>query len=485
MVLENKKIGARKVLFIVHDLYQDDAEFPLGIGYLSAMLHTNGYNVTVACQDIYHWSHEELAELFLKNESYDMIGLGFLSARFVETVIPLCKTINKYKKDALFVLGGHGASATPEYILEKVKADVVVIGEAEETIVELLEFPLSKIDGICFKDKSGKVIVTNKRPMIKHLDKLPFPAWDLFPMEIYTNNMLFPGQKPEEKSFPIITSRGCVNRCAFCYRMIKGIRFRSIQNVMDEMKILYNKYNVSFFVLQDELFAANLKRFKEFIQGLKDNGLYGKIKYSVGGIRADIVSEEMAKILKESGCQYVNIGFESVEQKVLDELQKNTTVEDNFRCAEILKKHEVITKLNFIWGSPSDTEETLKKSVEFIKRYNTYGELRTIRPITPYPGCPFYNLALRTGKIKNHDDFFKKFLNSDLVTINFTKLQTKKCHEILYKANVELIDDYIEHTDTPVEEGESMKKEFFKLYFEGNVKFRGARHNIKDKGESI
>jgi radical SAM superfamily enzyme YgiQ (UPF0313 family) len=469
----------KNVLFIVHDLYQDDNEFPLGIGYLASALQKRGHNVTIACQDLYHWSNEELAEKYLKNHLYDIIGLSFMSARFVETIIPLCSVINKYRKSALLVLGGHGPSATPEYVLKKLNADVVVVGEGDETIVDIAEKPLSDIKGIVYMS-DGNIIKNEPRELIKHLDTIPFPAWDLFPMDRYTDTMLFPGQEKKEKSFPIISSRGCTNRCAFCYRLTKGIRFRSIQNVMDEMKILYEKYNVSYFVLQDELFAASLKRLKAFVQGLKDNDLYGKVKYAVGGLRADLVTDDLAILLKESNCEHVSIGFESVEQKILDELQKNTTVEDNFRCAEILKKHNVIMKLNFIWGAPSDNKETLNKSVAFIKKYNTYGDLRTIRPITPYPVCPFYNLAVKKGKISEPEDFYNKFLNSDLITVNFTDIPDNECYKMLYQANSELIDDHVKHTDMTQEAGDEMKDAFHKLYFEGYTKFRGARHNVKE-----
>ena len=87
-----------KVLFIIHDVYQEDNDFPIGIGYMAAILKKEGVEVKVCCQDVFHYSDEALAESFLKNENYDIIGFGFLAARFKETVVGLCETINKYKK---------------------------------------------------------------------------------------------------------------------------------------------------------------------------------------------------------------------------------------------------------------------------------------------------------------------------------------------------------------------------------------------------
>lgn len=99
----NQKKG--KVLFIVHDVYQEDNDFPLGIAYLAAVLKRAGAEVKVCCQDIFHYSNEEMAEKFLKNEEYDLIGVGFLAARFKETVLGICETINKYKKKRLADFG--------------------------------------------------------------------------------------------------------------------------------------------------------------------------------------------------------------------------------------------------------------------------------------------------------------------------------------------------------------------------------------------
>jgi radical SAM superfamily enzyme YgiQ (UPF0313 family) len=177
--------------------------------------------------------------------------VGFLAARFKETVLGLCNTINAYKKDAWLVLGGHGPSPIPEYVLKKTNADIIVIGEGEDTIVDLIKCKinggdLSKIQGIAYNIR-GNVVINERRKPVRKLDSIPFPEWSIFPMEEYTTCLKFYGMvSPDEKSLPIITSRGCTNRCNFCYRLEKGIRFRSIPNVMEEIKILYQKYGVTY-----------------------------------------------------------------------------------------------------------------------------------------------------------------------------------------------------------------------------------------------
>lgn len=476
-----------KVLFIVHDVYQEDNQFPLGIAYLSAMLRDAGAEVTVCCQDVYHYSNDELAEKYLINKKYDLIGIGFLAARFKETVVDLCRTVDRYRNGAKIVFGGHGPSSEPEYVLQNSEADLIAIGEAEETIIEVLNavlnlFPFDNIKGIAYKDKHGEVHINERRKPIMKVDDIPFPAWDLFPMDIYTTNMQYHLQGDDERGFQILTGRGCVNRCTFCYRMEKGVRFRSIDNVLIEMKKLYDDYGVTYFAIQDEVFIASVDRLREFVDGLKRHGLLHKIKYNINaGIRANIATDELAVLLKESGCCYVNVGFESVTQECLDDFKKNTTVTDNYTTAELMKKHHVPMGINFIWGIMSDNAESLMKSVNFIKQFQSYNELRTIRPITPFPGCELYHYAIKQGLLQGPDDFFEKFKNSDLLTVNFTDIPDKEFYSLLLNANKELIFDYYQHTNGDMVQAQRMIDNFQNLYFGGEVKFRGARHFERKK----
>jgi len=239
----------------------------------------------------------------------------FLAARFKETVEPLCKVINQHKKNAWLVLGGHGPSAIPEHMLRKTGADVIAIGEAEATIVDLLNCKVNKgdlanIKGIAYRD--GKEVHINERQKtISDLDSIPFPAWDLFPMEKYTTCSVYPGQSETERNLAMLTTRGCTGRCSFCYRLVKGVRRRSMDNAIEEMKTLMSKYGVTYFFIADELTFFNKRRVFEFEEALKKSGL--KIKYYCD-VRANLVDKEVAESLQRSGCQLVNIGFESMEQ---------------------------------------------------------------------------------------------------------------------------------------------------------------------------
>lgn len=468
-----------KVLFIIHDVYQEDNHFPLGVGYMAAILKRNNVDVKVYCQDIFHYTNKELSEFLQKNE-FDLIGVGFLAARFKETIIDLCNTINRYKKKTWLVLGGHGSTPIPEYILEKTKADIVVMGEAEETIVELLKCKvdrgdLSKIKSIAYRDDEI-ITVNERRKPIRNLDSIPFPEWSLFPMERYTTCLQPFNALKEDRVLGILTMRGCINKCNFCYRMERGIRFRSIENVVEEMKILKEKYGVNYFLTYDELFVCSKKRIFELRDALERSRL--KIKFSCNA-RVDIFDEELVRCLKECGCQFLNFGMESSDQQVLNLMNKKTTVEQNIRAATLSKEAGIGLGLNFIWGNKGDTEESLKNNVKLIKKYNTYDQLRTIRPVTPYPGSDLYYEAIERSLLSGPEDFFNKFKNSDLLTANFTEIPTDKFYKLLFEANKELIIDHYLHTTKDMNAANRLIKDFYDLYFRGKVTFRGARHYVK------
>ncbi|MBE3094972.1 MAG: B12-binding domain-containing radical SAM protein [Actinobacteria bacterium] len=448
------------VLFIIHDNFQGDNQFPLNIGYLAAVLENAGYSIETYCMDVYHYTNKDLAKKLQENE-YKVIGLNFLAARFRETIIDLCITINKYKKNAWFVLGGHCVSAIPGYMLKETKCDIIVVGEGEEVIIDIMK---NKENNLPQKH------IIYSTP-IKDLDSLPYPAWHLFPMDIYTTNIVFPGMETGDKSFQMITSRGCINSCTFCMRITKGIRLRKLEDVINELKILNKKYRINVIRFQDELFLISKKRIQEFAKLLKDNNL--KIKFTANA-RVDIIDEELAILLKDIGCILLNVGFESSSQEVLNHIKKNTTIEQNEKVLKICKKIGIGYGLNFIWGYPEDTKETLMNNVRLIKKYNTYMQLRTIRPVVTYPGCGLYYEAISKGLLKDEEDFFNKFKNSDLITVNFTRYTDGECYKMLFDANVELIKDYYSHSNLPLDI--TLIDDLYNLYFEKDVSFRGIRH---------
>ena len=226
--------------------------------------------------------------------------------------------------------------------------------------------------------------------------------------------------------------------------------------------MLENKYGINCYFFQDELFVFSKVRLIEFEKALNEANL--KIKFSCNA-RVDIIDDELLNILKRCGCQFLNIGFESSDNYVLKIMNKNATVEKNIKALEIIHKVGGLgIGLNFIWNNFGDTEKTLRKNVELIKKYNTYYHCRTIRPVTPYPGSDLYYKLIEIGKLKGPDDFFKKYKNSDLIMINLMNISDEEAYKLLLEVNTDLILDHYEHTDGDLNEAKNMIKQFKDLY---------------------
>lgn len=468
-----------KVLFIIHDNLQAFNSFPLGPAYIAALLMREGVHVDVYCQDLYHQSNDELAD-YLSDNEYDLIGIGFLSARFTETVFDLCRIVKKHKKNALMVLGGQGPSPIPEYILQTTQAEIAVLGEGEKTVVDIIKTKLngkmdySSIHGIAWRIDDTTHVNPRRNPIID-LDTLPMPAWEIFPMDDYTKSMKYQAQPDDiTKSLNVCTTRGCINACSFCYRMEKGIRVRSIDNVLEELRTLKENYGVSYFSFSDEMFVLNKKRLLEFKDKLDMAGL--NIIYSCAA-RVDLLHDKgIVQCLKDTGCVFIHFGIESMDNRVLKLMNKNATAEQNTRAVEtVLETGGIGAGLNVLWGNVGDNEKSLRKGVEFIKKYNTYDYIRTIRPPTPYPGSALYYLAMERGKLEGPAGFFRKFKNSDLYMVNFTDIPISHFYGLLYEANRELLVDHYTHSTKDKDECEALIDQFKELYEGTNPKFRGTR----------
>jgi len=222
------------------------------------------------------------------------------------------------------------------------------------------------------------------------------------------------------------------------------------------------------------MFISSKDRLRSIAQELKDRGL--QIKFSCSA-RVDGLNREKMELLKEMGCTFLNLGVESANDKILTNIAKNTTVKMNVKAIELAKEFGINTGINMLWNCPGDNEKTLRNNVDFLKTYQDYSQLRTIRFLTPYPGSPIYYQSIQEGKLKGPADFFERFKNSsDRITVNFTDLDTDTCHRFLFVANRDLIHDHQKHTDMTITEAERIIEDFRSLYFEKDVSFRGARH---------
>jgi len=474
--MENQKPDLGRVLFVIHDLHQSDIHYPAWAGCLTSSLKRAGVKCEVYDMAAHHYTNDQLAAHLDDNE-YDLISTSFLCARFVETVRPLLSVIAEHKSDAHLNIGGHCASAIPVYFLNTTPIDSICIGESEETIVDLLkcitnDTSLHNVAGIAYR-KDKRIIETERRKPTHDLDALPFPAYELFDMEKYSTSLHMWGQEKGDRCIGFTTSRGCVGHCSFCQRLENGVRFRGAKNVIDEMEMLWDVYGINGYFLYDEMFVGSKARLYDIKQELNDRGL--QIKFSANA-RVDGLTREKMMLLKEIGCTFLNLGVESSSQRVLDLMNKRTTVQQNIKAIELAKEFGICVGINMLWNNMGDDVKTLHNNADFIIKHTDHDQLRTIRPMTPYPGAPIYYEAITRGMLKGPAEFFRLFKNSDLVTVNFMNVPLNVCYQELFTANSKLILNYQQHTDMTEDEANKLIEDFHDLYFCGHADFRGARH---------
>lgn len=460
-----------KILFVMYDNEGAQNPIPMGPCYVAAYLKKNGVSdISYYSQDIYHYPEEHITDYLSKN-NYDVVALGFTAGYFQHRkILKICNAINKAKNRPFVVLGGHGPTPVPEFYMKLTGADAVVLGEGERPFLNLIralenKTSLYDVKGVAFKD-GNDFIVNERETPIKNLDTIPNPYYEPLPMEYYLNAKVFQ-MKRTDRMINMITGRGCNYRCNFCQRLEKGIRFRSVGSVIDELKKYIRDFRITYVVFWDELFMFSEKRVAELTEGILKENI--KINYWCTG-RLNIVNPEILRMLKKSGCNYIDYGIEQFDNNSLQKMNKRQTEEEIVRGIELTQKAGIRIGFNIIFGNLGDTRESLRKSIELLDKYNDYGQLRVIRPVTPYPGSALYYTAIERGLISGPDDFYNKHKNVELLTVNFTNLSDNEFHKLLFETNREIINKYYGHIiDETI-------KQFYDVYFKEDVSFRGARH---------
>ncbi len=459
-----------KVLLIAYDNESYIHCFPLGLAYIASALRNAGHNVVIYNQDQFHYPESHLVD-YLTDNHFDVVGLGIIGGYYqYQKLLKISEAINCVPNRPFYILGGHGPAPEPEYFLKKTNADVIVIGEGDITVVKLLDAlenkeSLSLVKGIAYLDR-GKLVITERQELVKDLDSIPLPAWDLFPMDYYSLIRL-PHIENNERAFPVLSGRGCPFRCNFCHRMDEGFRARSPESIIEEIQILKKDYRISYIDFADELLMVSPERIVMLCEAFTKANL--GIKWSCNG-RLNYAKPEILKIMKRADCVFINYGIESMDDHMLKVMNKKLTTDQIIKGIEATLAEGISPGFNIIFGNIGETAEILQKGVGFLLKYDDHSQLRTIRPVTPYPGCDLYYYAIEKGLLKDCADFYEnKHINSDLLSVNFTDLSDDEFHRVLCEANKTLLKNYYQH------QLESMTRVTEKLYLEKDAGFRGFR----------
>jgi anaerobic magnesium-protoporphyrin IX monomethyl ester cyclase len=392
--------------------------FPVGLAYLSAYLKKSGHDVKIYNADIninpsrmdysrltdYYDAYlsglkddanpawQEI-ETIVKDYQPKVVGITAMTVK-IASAYKTAAHIKKIDPNITVILGGNHPTLKPEEVMSNTtNIDGLVMGEGEISFSKLVAAIDEKkipehIDGVTIRIK-GIPFFGAPAPLIEDLNSLPFPDRDFAIDKRYTS----------EDLGIMLTSRGCPYGCNYCSaRNIWGkkIRFRSIANVIDEIKLLTDNYRVRHLTIKDDIFTINRQRVYEFCEALNSSGL--KLTWECNS-RADLVDRDTIKYMRKSGCRNIKIGVEAGDDDTLRKLNKNISIQKVQKAAKILRKSKVHWTAYFMMGLPGEKASEIENTFRFMKKIKP--DFASISTYENYPGTPLFEMAKKAGLVKD------------------------------------------------------------------------------------
>lgn len=401
---------------------QPSYTFPMGAGYIAAVLEREGYEVSCIdaiaeggcrpCSDKlmeYGLSVESLMER-VRQCTPDIIAISCqFSVQYQPTRV-LIQAAKQWNPEIITILGGTHSSAQPEDVLDQTAVDYIVLSEGEETIVQLVDTlnkrkSLDEIDGLAWRNRGVKKINERKK-FIRDLDALPFPARHLFNMEVYFSTARGWGETGSVRRLSMITSRGCPFGCSFCGIHLntgKKFRMRSAENVLSEIDLLVNEYGIQEVMFEDDNISLNRGRFIQILQGIRDH--FPGLRWSAtSGMALWTLDDEVLKLMKESGCTKVYLGLESGSERVLrDIIGKHLTCKDKIReRVNRIKRVGLQTVGFWVLGNPGETRKEMWDTLDFARELQL--DYNQVLIALPYRGTRLYEQCAARGYFARSPD---------------------------------------------------------------------------------
>jgi radical SAM superfamily enzyme YgiQ (UPF0313 family) len=396
---------------------------PLGIAYIAAVLEKNGFDVSIIDAPALEMDHETLKNE-ISNHAPDIVAITSVTPT-ISSALKVAEISKEVCPDAVVVMGGYHPTFTYSQLLKLDCVDVVVRGEGEYTMLELVEAieagrDLKEVRGIACENFTAP-----PRDIIEDLDTIPFPARHLLPMDHYkVLNMKLP-------IGTLISGRGCPYTCSFCASSAMHghkLRMRSAGNVLDEMEHLVNDHSAEMLAFMDDTFTISKKRVHEICDGKIERGLDN---YWGATARVDTLNEEMLLKMKKAGCITLFLGVESGDQQSLNKMNKRTTVEKIKKAFELTRKHDIRTIASVALGMPGDTRKSIEQTIKFVRNLNPSYAIFSLA--TPYPGTDFYMKVAGRDLIKTDDWSKYNLLSPVLETVDCSREELKKLQKKAFR----------------------------------------------------
>lgn len=401
IVLLNPPMDLERSLGKAKGIAKYTAMVPMGLAYIASVLRNRNKDVEMIDAYAENLTIAEIIGRILDMKA-DVIGVSCVTPSFPITC-RITRELKRKKRELIIVTGGSHPTILPVDALSEETIDFVVRGEGEVTICELIDTlesrgDLNKINGISFRE-NGRIVHAPERSFLKDLDSLPFPAYDLLPVEFYKAP---PHWAIQEPVFYLFATRGCPFHCTFCAAELIGKtrRLRSIKNVLSEIKFLVKNYNARQIMFQDTCFPFERKYAFDLCNEMIKSRLNKSVVWTTS-TRVDLVDQELLDKMYESGCRVINFGLESGNQKVLDRARKGFKLEKVYKATEMARKAGIKNFATFMLGLPGDTLESCLDTINLAKKLDL--DYAQFYMTVPYPGSAIYSEAIKEGKIKTKD----------------------------------------------------------------------------------
>jgi len=366
----------------------------VGLGYIASSLQQDDHEVRIV--DDYVLSPAAIREE-IRRFRPDVVGVEVFTASF-RVCSEWAQDIRRECPGARVVFGGPHPTTLPEVTAKVPAVDAIVLGEGEATMRRLLAAwgagrEPDGIPGLRYRSADGSIVDNGPPEPIEDLDALPCPAFDLMNLDAYLSSGT--QRATGSRCTTAITSRGCRYRCAFCGQPFgHRVRLRSPENVVSELEILIRDHDVHEVVYVDDDFATDPGRAAAICDLIVDRGI--RVTWHVH-CRVDTVSRALMQRMADAGCRSVFFGVESGSQKMLDAMNKRTTVERIEAAVRDAKETIGWVACGFVFGMPGETRETAEETIRFAKRLDP--AIANFLFAIPMPGSPLYEQSVADGLI--------------------------------------------------------------------------------------
>ncbi|MBF0343520.1 MAG: B12-binding domain-containing radical SAM protein [Nitrospirae bacterium] len=387
---------------------------------------------------------------YILKEDFDLLGLGGVVSTYF-FYDDFVNRIRQLKKDIPIIAGGTVGFPIKDVWEKYAPVDYLVNGDGEIVIKKLLgclqhadHDAIKKIPGLCYLNNGKYTCVAPEE--ITDLDSIPYLNYDSVDYDYYINELskfienIIPDRTKVKykqlRALPLLTSRGCPFECKFCFHFTRKHRYHSIDYVIGNIKYLKNKYGINFFYIVDDLFNLNKKRTIDLCETIHKASL--DIQFFAGGGKPSLVTGEVLAAMKKAGFVRFSYGIESGSQKMLDIMNKKTTVQQNLNALKLAEEHGISGFANIVFGMPGEDFNTINETRDFLIRAGVSSNKFSYAWATAYPGAPLFQYMLDNGLVADIRKYLFDVGSPGYYIHNFTDLPFRKLEEKVKKIVLEV-----------------------------------------------